>query len=52
MTRLTGADRRRLWDLVVGMSGLADPAPWRARLLAAARYLDPPPRDSRPGSLP
>ncbi len=27
MTRLTGADRRRLWDLVVGMSGLADPAP-------------------------
>jgi o-succinylbenzoate synthase len=28
----------------------ADPAPWRARLLAAARYLDPPPGESRPGS--
>lgn len=27
MTRLTGADRRRLWDLVVGMSGVADPLP-------------------------
>ena len=27
MTRLTGADRRRLWDLVVGLSGLPDPAP-------------------------
>jgi o-succinylbenzoate synthase len=27
----------------------ADPAPWRARLLAAARYLDPPPGESRPG---
>jgi hypothetical protein len=27
----------------------ADPAPWRARLLAAARYLDPP-GESGPGS--
>ena len=28
----------------------ADPAPWRARLLAAVRYLDPPPGESGPGS--
>ncbi|HEY7361215.1 MAG TPA: O-succinylbenzoate synthase, partial [Streptosporangiaceae bacterium] len=28
----------------------ADPAPWRARLLEAARHLDPPPGESRPGS--
>jgi O-succinylbenzoate synthase len=27
----------------------ADPAPWRARLLAAARYLDLPPSDPPPG---
>jgi NAD(P)-dependent dehydrogenase (short-subunit alcohol dehydrogenase family) len=27
MTRLSGADRRRLWDLVVAMSGIADPLP-------------------------
>ena len=27
MTRLTSADRRRLWDLVVALSGLPDPAP-------------------------
>jgi len=26
-TRLTAADRRRLWDLVVGLSGAPDPAP-------------------------
>jgi hypothetical protein len=28
----------------------ADPAPWRARLLAAARYLGPPGGASRAGS--
>jgi hypothetical protein len=27
MTRLDATDRRRLWDLVVGLSGLPDPAP-------------------------
>lgn len=26
-TRLTAGDRRRLWDLVVGLAGLPDPAP-------------------------
>ena len=26
-TRLSAADRRRLWDLVVGLSGVPDPAP-------------------------
>jgi hypothetical protein len=38
------ADPRRL------ASFQADPAPWRERLLAAARYLDAPPGESRPGS--
>ena len=28
-TRLTAGDRRRLWDLVVGLSGAVDPAPSR-----------------------
>jgi NAD(P)-dependent dehydrogenase (short-subunit alcohol dehydrogenase family) len=31
-TRLTKADRRRLWDLVVGLAGLPDPAPDRHHL--------------------
>jgi hypothetical protein len=26
-TRLSAADRRRLWDMVVGLSGAPDPAP-------------------------
>ncbi len=26
-TRLSAADRRRLWDLVVGLAGMSDPAP-------------------------
>ena len=30
-TRLSAADRRRLWDLVVGLSGGPDPAPRRRR---------------------
>ena len=34
MTRLTGADRRRLWDLVVELSDLPDPAPDHRPVLA------------------
>ena len=34
-TRLTGPERRRLWDLVVGLSGLPDPAPDHQSVLQA-----------------
>lgn len=34
-TRLTAGDRRHLWELVVGLSGLSDPAPDHQPVLAA-----------------
>ena len=37
MTRLSAADRRRLWDLVVGLTGEPDPAPGDAAVGSSGR---------------